>query len=347
MGMYPPNQNSGAEKLTEAHIDNFNNGKLRPPFKVRDYADINNDLGDSAIPNNFVTEPIWVRMGVDVHDDIRSHGCHYIKAENRDRCRQHDMWKPYEHMKDATANAFSKVLGYSKAHIDSMSFLHYCTHADTIVALDYEGSINHEDYFTEEEWAYTKSFQRLMLTEIFSSESRELMVARIMRKPYQYMLDKINALMLMGRTVYMIPQDENKNVKFMIYSGHDTQVDNLVVWLTGDIDSFENIPFASTVTFELKYSAKCLREVKGVDCFGVQVLFNGDPIKLKGCTGDGFSDTGCLWNEFTRFLQDNWYLGKHSDNLDLACRQSHHRDNDIDSWQSNDSLEEIFAYIEL
>ena len=88
----------------------------------------------------------------------------------------------------------------------------------------------------------------------------------------------------------------------MIYSGHDTQVDNLVVWLTGDIDSFENIPFASTITFELKYSAKCLREVKSEDCFGVQVMFNGDPIKLKGCTGDGFSDTGCLWSEFTKFL---------------------------------------------
>ena len=53
-------------------------------------------------------------------------------------------------MKDATAKAFSKTLGYTMAHINKMSFLQYCTHADTIVALDYEGSINHEDNFTEE-----------------------------------------------------------------------------------------------------------------------------------------------------------------------------------------------------
>ena len=76
------------------------------------------------------------------------------------------------------------------------------------------------------------------------------------------MLDKVNGLILLGKTAYAIPIDENKNVKFMIYSGHDTQVDNLVVWLTQDIDSFESVPFASTVTFELKYSAKCLREMK-------------------------------------------------------------------------------------
>ena len=48
---------------------------------------INDDLGFSALPNDYVTEPIWVRMGYDVHDDIRSHGCHYIKAENRDRAK--------------------------------------------------------------------------------------------------------------------------------------------------------------------------------------------------------------------------------------------------------------------
>ena len=87
MGMYPPNPKFGAEPLTQAHVDNFDTGKAAPPFKVRDYDIINDDLGFSAVPNDYVTEPIWVRMGYDVHDDIRSHGCHYIKAENRDRAK--------------------------------------------------------------------------------------------------------------------------------------------------------------------------------------------------------------------------------------------------------------------
>ena len=58
------------------------------------------------------------------------------------------------------------------------------------------------------------------------------MVARILRKPFLQMLDKVNALILLGRTAYAIPINENKNIKMMIYSGHDTQVDNLVVWLS-------------------------------------------------------------------------------------------------------------------
>ena len=53
-------------------------------------------------------------------------------------------------MKDATAEAFSKVLNYSMEHIHRMSFLQYCTHADTIVAADYEGSLNHKESFTDE-----------------------------------------------------------------------------------------------------------------------------------------------------------------------------------------------------
>ena len=142
-----------------------------------------------------------------------------------------------------------------------------------------------------------------MLTEIFSKESRDLMVSRIMRKPLQYMMDRVNAYTLLGRAGFEMQRTMNKDVKFMIYSGHDTQVDNIVVWLTGDIDSFEYIPFASTVTLELKYSAKCLRMRKSEDCFSVSALFNGDELQLKGCTGDGFSDKACKWNEFMKFLQ--------------------------------------------
>ena len=158
MGMYPPGPDCGAEQLKQEHIDSFTTGKARPPFKVRDYDVINEDLGFSALPNDFVTEPIWVRMGYDIHDDIRTHGCHFIKSSNRDRLKDTDMWLAYQPMKDATKEAFAKALNYSVEYIDKMSFLRYCTHADTIVAADYEGSLNHEDFFNEEQWSYTKSF---------------------------------------------------------------------------------------------------------------------------------------------------------------------------------------------
>ena len=61
-----------------------------------------------------------------------------------------------------------------------------------------------------------------MLTEIFSKESRDLMVSRIMRKPLQLMMDRVNAYTLLGRAGFEMQRTMNKDVKFMIYSGHDT-----------------------------------------------------------------------------------------------------------------------------
>ena len=60
----------------------------------------------------------------------------------------------------------------------------------------------------------------------------------------------------------------------MIYSAHDTQVVNMMDFLQKD---FKWVPYASTVTFELKYSAKCVKENASADCFGVSVVFNGTP----------------------------------------------------------------------
>ena len=42
------------------------------------------------------------------------------------------------------------------------------------------------------------------------------------------------------------------------------------------------------------------------------------------------------------FLQSNWYVGRHSDDLDLACKQGQ-RSND---WHYDESFEELFALID-
>ena len=144
--------------MAQAQVDSFTERKAAPPFKVRDYDLINENIGFSPLPNDFVSEPIWVRMGYDTHDDIRTHGCHFVKADNRDRVKKHDLWSPYMVMKDSTSKGFMEAFGFTPQRIHKMSFLEYCTHADTLVAADYEGSLSYQDYFTEEQWAYVKSF---------------------------------------------------------------------------------------------------------------------------------------------------------------------------------------------
>ena len=115
------------------------------------------------------------------------------------------------------------------------------------------------------------------------------------------------------------------NPSLFIYSAHDTNVDNMLVWLTQDHNSFDYVPFASQVTFELKYSPECVENSPTEDCFGVAILYNGLPMEFpnKCAGGDGFSDdqSGCTYTDFKQLMQSIWYKGKpvESANLDLAC----------------------------
>ena len=93
----------------------------------------------------------------------------------------------------------------------------------------------------------------MYLSDIFTKNSRDLMMSRLMRRPYASMRRIVKEL---------ISGDDKKglfnDLKYIIYSAHDTQVDNLMVWLTQTKEIFNNIPYASTVVFELKYSPSCL-----------------------------------------------------------------------------------------
>ena len=61
------------------------------------------------------------------------------------------------------------------------------------------------------------------LKEDFTQEKRQLVYSKLMRKPLQVMRAKVRAL-FQGDS-YL------DNLKMMIYSAHDTQVQNLLTWL--------------------------------------------------------------------------------------------------------------------
>lgn len=75
MGLYPPSKESGAAQLTPEEIRALDSGRAMPPFRVRDAAVINKDLGVSALPNDFAGVPILVFANEDIHDDCSYDGC--------------------------------------------------------------------------------------------------------------------------------------------------------------------------------------------------------------------------------------------------------------------------------
>jgi len=136
------------------------------------------------------------------------------------------------------------------------------------------------------------------------------------------MQNKVNDIVSIYQGAVKV-EDTNK-LKYMIYSAHDDQIDSNMVWLTQSKASFDDIPYASQFIYELKYSESCFPTAERIqDCFGVSIAFNGTPLKLNTCNGDGFSEngTGCTWIEFWEYMNSIFYPSLNSEDLDTACYQ--------------------------
>jgi len=107
------------------------------------------------------------------------------------------------------------------------------------------------------------------------------------------------------------------DLKYMIYSAHDTQVDNIMTWLQPDDLVWNDVPYASTVVLELFVDNNCSANdspFASEECYYVKSRYNGIDLKLPGC-----SEKFCAYSEFTDYMDSIWYSGPNADDLDLAC----------------------------
>jgi len=110
-----------------------------------------------------------------------------------------------------------------------------------------------------------------------------------MRKPLEVMEGRVAALAK--------GEQDAEALKFMIYSAHDDQIDNMMVFLTGTYDSFDFVHYASTVIFELTVSESCMvaNPDDAESCFHVSTKHDGVALEFEGCTGP---NTTCTWPQF-------------------------------------------------
>ena len=305
MGLYPPGQ---GPQLTEAQVKAVTVGPAVPPFKVRDARSINEMLRSDALPDRFEPIPVMVYSNYDINDDVSALGCPVIEATEELRTANETVWEPYNWMMENVREPIKEMFNVTDEDIDSMNFHEQEHLTDSAVAVNFDGHIAHEEYFSDDQWRVDHQFQRIYLSVRETEDSRALEISRILRKPLREMKQKVNDL-LNGK--------KPKDLKLMIYSAHDDQLINMLDFLKV---KFPFVPYSGSVTFELKYSVSCLNSKKASeDCFGVSVRHNGNPIMFEGCTGDNFMLEGCKWPEFESFMKQVWYKGPEAPDLDAAC----------------------------
>ena len=77
MGLYQPSK-ATATKLTKAQLKSMEGGVGATPFNVRDSAQLNEQLGEYALPHGVMQVPIYNMMEKNENDDLDLPGCEYV-----------------------------------------------------------------------------------------------------------------------------------------------------------------------------------------------------------------------------------------------------------------------------
>ena len=76
------------------------------------------------------------------------------------------------------------------------------------------------------------------------------------------------------------------DLRYVLYSAHDTQVVPMVVFMKPDNFEIQEIPYASSFNMEFYYDEDCLNTKKDYSCFTVRTLYNNLEMKFNACRND-------------------------------------------------------------
>jgi len=92
-------------------------------------------------------------------------------------------------------------------------------------------------------------------------------------------------------------------LRYVLNSGHDDQVSNLLWWMDPLDYEWTDIPYASSVHYELHYDSECVKQANRSEaCFTVEVSHDGKPLKFDTCidnnTNRGSKSQICSYPDF-------------------------------------------------
>lgn len=76
MGIYPP-EKAQARQLSSGELKAIQSGRGMPKMKIKNADTLNEELGANALPNGFVSVPIYTFVDKSVYDDVSYSGCGY------------------------------------------------------------------------------------------------------------------------------------------------------------------------------------------------------------------------------------------------------------------------------
>jgi len=141
-----------------------------------------------------------------------------------------------------------------------MNFIDYYRLSDAAVAENFEGCDRRAN-FTEYDWYLIRNAQKITAWKSLDTFGSKLYNTKQFRKPIALLETKIEQLINGTET--------RDTLRYLIESAHDTQLLFTLRWLEPAMYDFEDMPFASSIMYELHYDDQCLKDEKSAprNCF--------------------------------------------------------------------------------
>lgn len=326
MGMYPPG--SGNIELTDTEVASLSSGRALPPFTVRNATAVNEELGNDAVGNGFVSVPEPTYIDANIHDDVYTQGCPYAKSATDDRSTNNANFIDYWFMFPYVIPPLQSALQFNESEEADADLPTVNDWADAWICLMFEGlPMPGPNTFDNNTYIQMRTMQKVKLDGMFSKEARKLYMTKFFRKPLREMRHRVSCLT--SNACADFNDEEPSDLKYLIYSNHDDQMLNIAKYLSPTNLEIDYVDFATNMQMELFADDDCLATgAQDESCFAVNIRFNGEEMALDGCSGwEGKADssTGCTYSDFVAYMDLIAFYQEGYDSLDDACMEEYDR----------------------
>ena len=311
MGFNPPSDQANAT-LTAKQIGALNEGKSATlPFSVSNASAIQQEVGQTALPDGFVGIPIYNYINKPLSDDLDFESCGYVRSVDSARWPNEETYRSVDYLIDELQPVFNETFGLNQTESTRMTFMgsdgiwSYC---DWI-----QSDLFEFEYYRE---AMDSNYTQDQLSEINQTvlatldlplsdpiNSRNLFVSKQLREPINLM----NATILNAtKGFYPLGVDQTK---FLMYSTHDFTVAQSWLFMNASNGNYTNVPFASQFVLELHSTEDC----KNQSCFWVEMYANGDILKFDN---ECLQPDKCTYDEFMALLESRGFISSDTDYRD-------------------------------
>eukprot|EP00347_Sterkiella_histriomuscorum_P008612 403344429 len=286
MGMFPPIKDTPT--MTEGEKQSLKTGKGMPKLKIRNMKGTYDEEtplelnDDPDLSSQYV--PVFTYYERNPKDDVFYYGCHYTEEAQKIRQTINDTFRDEFYLMPITRGAIQRAFSFSNYFSYHMSYAEFNTHSDIILSETFENLPKRVPFYTEEEWHGIRMLQKYILITPFEGKPRSIYITKMFRKPLIAMEFRYQEIV---KGLY----DNTDTLRYYIYSAHDTQIANVMEFLflsdyDGNRHQYSDVPYASTLFFELHYDLNCLAtsdKDKLRDCFSVHLTHNGEVVYLPTC----------------------------------------------------------------